>query len=56
MGRPKKKPNALNSTQREILRRRGMDPRNYELVKALYGSLYVRDTRTGKVIVINKQN
>ena len=46
----------LTSNQKEMLARRGYDPKNYEFVKESYGSLYVRDKRTGKIKVIYKQN
>jgi hypothetical protein len=55
MGRPKK-PGTMTSTHREILRRRGMDPKNFVVVKETYGSLYVRDIRIGKIKIIEKQN
>lgn len=46
----------LTYGQKIILQRRGLDPKNFELVKELYGSLYVRDIRDGKIKVINKVN
>lgn len=46
----------LTYGQKIILKRRGLDPKNFELVKELYGSLYVRDIRDGKIKVINKVN
>jgi hypothetical protein len=46
----------LNSNQISVLRRRGLDPKNYVLVKETYGSLYVRDTCSGKIKIINKKN
>lgn len=54
---PKQKnPNRLTSNQREMLHRRGINPNNFELVKETYCSLYVRDIRTGKTLIIFKHN
>lgn len=55
MPRPKN-PKTLTSNQREMLRRRSLDPKNYEFVKETYCSLYVRDIRTGKNLIIFKHN
>ena len=38
----------FTNNQKVILRRRGLDPKNYEFVKSTYAVLYVRDVRTGK--------
>lgn len=54
---PKQKnPNRLTSNQREMLHRRGINPNNFEFVKETYCSLYVRDIRTGKTLIIFKHN
>lgn len=39
---------------KEMLRKRGLDPKNYELVKNTYTSVYFRDIRTGKILPILK--
>lgn len=46
----------FTNNQKVILRRRGLDPKNYEFVKSTYAVLYVRDVRTGKIKPINKCN
>lgn len=46
----------FTSTHRKMLHVRGLDPRNYELVKETYGSLYIRDKATGVVKILNKKN
>lgn len=56
MSEKKKDPKPLTSNQREMLRRRGLDPKNYTLVKETYGSFYIRDIRSGTVRIINKCN
>lgn len=39
---------------KEMLRIRGYNPNNYELVKNTYTSVYFRDIRTGKILPILK--
>ena len=46
----------LTYRQREMLRRRGLNPDNYVLVRALYSTLYLRDIKTGKIKIITKNN
>ena len=46
----------LTSRQRELLKRRGLDPSEYVLVRALYGSIWVKNIRTGIVKIIDKRN
>lgn len=46
----------LTYRQRELLRRRGMDPNHYVLVRDLYSTLYLKDIRTGKIKIITKNN
>lgn len=46
----------LNYDHRAMLIRRGLDPKNYVLVKSTYTSLYIRDIRDGSVRVIHKNN
>lgn len=51
-----KKTTTLTNNHRVMLRRRGLDPKNYEFLKETYASLYLRDKRSGKVKIICKQN
>lgn len=46
----------LNTRQRELLKRRGLDPNDYVVVRALYGSVWFKNIHTGKVKIINKNN
>ena len=46
----------LTSNQKSILKRRGMNPDHYVVVKELYSSLWVKNVLTGKVKIINKHN
>ena len=46
----------LTYRQRELLRRRGLNPDNYMVVRQLYGSLFLKDIRTGKIKILNKNN
>ena len=46
----------LTSSQSAILKRRGLVPVNYTLVKETYSSLYLRDKRNGSVKIIQKNN
>lgn len=39
-----------------MLRRRGLDPKNFEMVKETYGSVYFRDRRNGTIKIVNKKN
>ena len=47
---------ALDNNQKMMLRRRGLDPKDYVLVKSTYGSLYVKNIHTGVVKIIYKKN
>lgn len=51
---PKKNPGTLTSNQRQMLRIRGLDPKNYTLVKDTYTSLYLRDKRDGSIKILTK--
>lgn len=53
---PKEKPSKLTSNQIIMLRRRGLDPKNYVLLKSTYSSLYLRDLRDGSLKIIQKMN
>ena len=46
----------LTSRQKELLKRRGLDPSEHVLVRALYGSIWVKNIRTGTVKIIDKRN
>ena len=46
----------FTNNQKIMLRRRGLDPKNFIFVKETYGVLYVRDIRSGKIKPINKCN
>lgn len=50
------KKTSFTNTHRKMLHVRGLDPRNYELVKETYGSLYIRHKATGVIKIINKCN
>lgn len=45
-----------NTRQRVLLKRRGLDPKDYVVVKALYGSVWFRNIRTGTIKIIDKKN
>ena len=42
--------------QREMIRRRKLDPANFRFIKETYCALYLRDKRDGSIKIINKQN
>lgn len=46
----------LTSTQWKMIIRRGLDPNNYDVIKDTITSLYLRDRRTGKVMILYKRN
>lgn len=46
----------INSNHKVSLRRRGLNPKDYELVKETYCALWVRNIHTGVVKIINKCN
>ena len=54
--KPRKCKDGVTSNHRVMLRRRGLDPANFELIKETYGSLYLRDKRDGSTKIIYKQN
>lgn len=47
---------APNKLQSSLLRRRGLDPKCFVVVKDTYAALYVRDLRTGMIKIFNKNN
>ena len=46
----------LTYNQGRLLKKRGMDPNDYVVVRALYGSIWVRNIHTGRIKIIDKQN
>ena len=42
--------------QAELLRRRGMDPKDYVVVKVLYGSVWFKNIHTGYIKIVDKIN
>lgn len=42
--------------QKELLRRRGLDPNRYIVVRVLYGSVWFKDVHTGMIKIIEKRN
>ena len=46
----------LTYNQKLMLKRRGLNPDHYVVVKDLYSSLWLKDVRTGKVKIVNKSN
>ena len=46
----------LTSNHKVMLRRRGLDPKDYVFVKETYGALCVRNIHTGVVKILNKRN
>lgn len=45
-----------DKNQREVLRKRGLNPDDYVVVKALYGSLWVKNIHSGTVKILDKRN
>ena len=56
MAERKLKCKPLSHNHKTMLIRRGLDPRNYAVVKSTYTSLYIRDLRDGSLHVIHKNN
>ena len=48
--------NKFTNTHKITLRRRGLDPKDYVLVKETYGTLWIRNIHTNVVKIINKCN
>ena len=47
---------ALNSNHKDMLRRRGMDPKHFVLLKSTCTSVYLRDLRNGKIMILYKRS
>lgn len=46
----------FTSNHRQMMRIRGLDPKNYTLVKDTYTSLYLRDKRDGSLKILYKKS
>ena len=44
------------NNQKVMLRRRGLEPKDYLVIKETYGALYVRNIHTGIMKIINNCN
>jgi hypothetical protein len=44
----------LSYNHKEMLRKRGRDPKNYVFLKNTYTTVYFRDIRTGKILPVLK--
>jgi hypothetical protein len=44
----------MKSHHKDMLRKRGRDPKNYVFLKDTYTSVYFRDIRTGKILPVLK--
>lgn len=47
---------AMTYNHKRMIRGRGLDPANYDVIKDTITSLYLRDRRTGKVMILYKRN
>ena len=45
-----------HGNQRTMIRRRGMNPDHYVVVKDLYSALWIKNIYTGSVKILNKHN
>lgn len=45
-----------NYKQGLMLKRRGLDPKDYEVIRDFYGSIWFRHVRTGKIKIIDRLN
>lgn len=46
----------MTGNQKAMLKRRGMDPNHYVVVKDIYSALWVKNIFTGSVKILNKHN
>ncbi len=51
----KLKPQPLKEHQKDMLRLRGKDPKNYVVLKDTFTSLYLRDLRDGTMLILYKR-
>lgn len=42
--------------QKEMIKRRGLNPADYIVLKDTFASLYLKDLRNGRIKIIYKQN
>ena len=45
-----------NNSQKALLRKRGLDPNSFLVIRALYGCVWFLNRSTGKVLIVNKHN
>ena len=45
-----------NARQAELIRRRGLDPKDYVVVKVLNYSLFIKNRHTGIIKIIDKRS
>lgn len=46
----------FTSNHKSLLRRRGLDPKDYAFVKETYVTLFVRNVHSGQIKIVNKNN
>lgn len=46
----------FTSTHRAMMKVRNLKASNYEFVKETYGTLIIRDKKTGEIKILNKKN
>ena len=51
-----KYPAEPNANQKAMIRRRGLDPDKYLVVRDTFASLYIRDKLSGRIKILYKQN
>lgn len=56
MSDQEKKLKKPNGNQRSMIRRRGLDPKNYVVLKETISSLYLKDVRSGTIKILAKLN
>jgi hypothetical protein len=42
--------------QRELLKRRGLNPADFVVVRVMYGAVWFRNIHTGMIKIVNKRN
>lgn len=47
---------AMTYNHKRMIRGRGLDPNNYDVIKDTYTSLYLRDKRTGRIKILTRYN
>ena len=46
----------LDDNQKKMLRKRGLDPKNYLVLRNTYAALWLRDIRDGSMKILDKKN